>query len=604
MKSDLSTARKILSLLTRTEGRELLVLLGFILIGMVAEALGVGLVMPAIVLLTVPEDVAGLPARHLVDALGDPRREMLVVAGMALLVLVFVLKNAFLATLAWRQTRFTYGLGVQLARRLFRLYLSQPYTFHLQRNSVHLISSLTGDVEQVALGAASALTLVAESVVLVGLATLLALVEPLATVAVGLVVWLAAWTFLRMTRGMSHRWALARQYHGEMSFQHLQQGFGAVKDVILSGRPSEFVDRYVWHSTRRALAAQKHDTIRQLPRLFLEVLGVAAIAAMAAMMLAEGRRSAVLLPTLGVVAAAAFRIFPSLNRILYGLQLLRFAAPSIDRVHAEFTVLDGVPPRRAKTGPRFSGAVELVDVTYTYPAAAGPALRGVSMRIGCGESIGIIGPSGAGKSTLVNILLGLLVPDEGRVLVDGRDMRGDPGRWQGQIGYVPQSIYVMDDTVRRNVAFGLPDEDIDDAAVRSALGAAGLLRLVGQLPHGLDTVLGERGIRISGGELQRIGIARALYHDPAVVVFDEATSSLDIATEQEVMASVHARQGRRTIVIVSHRPTAIEHCDRIYELVGGQLVVGRRAGKGRGADAPGPAAGSRRSALRRLNPRP
>jgi ABC-type multidrug transport system fused ATPase/permease subunit len=583
MKNALSIARKILSLLTPIERRELMVLLGFMLIGMLAEALGVGLVMPAILLLTGPEAVAELPVQPLINALGALRRETLVVWGMAAFVLVFVLKNAFLATLAWRQTRFTYGLGVQLAQRLFRLYLSQSYTFHLQRNSAHLISSISGEVDRVTLGAASALTLVAESVVLVGLATLLALVEPLVTIGVGIVVWLVAWTFHRVTRGMTHRWALARQYHGNMSFQHLQQGFGAVKDVILSGRPSEFVDRFVWHNTRRALAAQKHDTIRQLPRLVLEVLAITAIASMTVVMLAEGRPSSVLLPTLGVFAAGAFRIFPSLNRILNDLQLLRFAVPSIERVHADFAMLDGVSPRPAERDPRFSGAVESVDVTYTYPSAAGPALRAVSVKIGCGESIGIIGPSGAGKSTLVNILLGLLVPDEGRVLVDGRDMRDEPRRWQAQIGYVPQSIYVMDDTLRCNVAFGLPIEDIDDAAVRRVLEAAGLHGLAGRLPHGLDTVLGERGIRISGGELQRIGIARALYHDPAVVVFDEATSSLDIATEREVMASVRARQGSRTIVIVSHRPTAIEHCDRIYELAGGRLAVDRRAGEGEGA---------------------
>src|SRR5262249_4532973 len=165
-------------------------------------------------------------------------------------------------------------------------------------------------------------------------------------------------------------------------------------------------------------------------------------------------------------------------------------------------------------------------------------------------------------------------PDAGRVLVDGRDIRDDSRGWQGQIGYVPQSIYVMDDTLRRNVAFALPDEEIDDVAVRKALGAAGLHGVLGRLPHGLDTVLGERGVRVSGGELQRIGIARALYHDPAVVVFDEATSSLDIPTERDVMASVHGRRGSKTIVVVSHRSTAIEHCDRIYELVGGRLNPG------------------------------
>src|SRR5262245_42910494 len=249
MKNDLSIARKILSLLTSSKRRELTVLLGLILIGMLAEALGVGLVMPVIVLLSNPEAGAGLPGQLLINALGGPRRETLVVSGMAVFVLVFVLKNAFLAVLAWRQTRFTHSLGVQLARRLFRLYLSQPYTFHLQRNSAQLINSICGEVDGVALGAAAALTLVAESMVLVGLATLLVLVAPMATIGVAVVMWLVAWTFHRATQGVTRRWALVQQHHRATSFQHLQQGFGAVRDVILSGRPFEFVDRYAWHNT-------------------------------------------------------------------------------------------------------------------------------------------------------------------------------------------------------------------------------------------------------------------------------------------------------------------------------------------------------------------
>ena len=261
------------------------------------------------------------------------------------------------------------------------------------------------------------------------------------------------------------------------------------------------------------------------------------------------------------------------------------------------------PPRPIERGRRFSQSVESVDVTYTYPSAARPALRGISLRIGRGESIGIIGPSGAGKSTLVNILLGLLLPDEGRVLVDGQDLRDDPRTWQLQIGYVPQSIYIMDDTLRRNVAFGLPGADIDDSAVWRALRIAGLQGFVERLPHGLDTVLGERGAQISGGELQRIAIARALYPDPAVLAFDEATSSLDVRTETDVMTSIRDLRRSKTIIIVSHRQTTIAHCDRIYALDRGRLVGDDRAPERQGADGGIPNSrgrGERRGASARL----
>jgi ABC-type multidrug transport system fused ATPase/permease subunit len=215
----------------------------------------------------------------------------------------------------------------------------------------------------------------------------------------------------------------------------------------------------------------------------------------------------------------------------------------------------------------------LSDIDFSYPAAARPALVGVSLTIRKGETVGLIGPSGSGKSTLVDVLLGMLVPAKGQVTVDGGDIFEDLRRWQDQIGYVPQSIYLTDDTLRRNVAFGIADEEIDDAAVDRALAAAQLQEFVASLPAGKETVVGERGVRLSGGQRQRIGIARALYHDPTVLVLDEATSALDTATEREVMQAVNALHGTKTIIIIAHRLTTVENCDRLYRLEEGRIAA-------------------------------
>ena len=265
---------------------------------------------------------------------------------------------------------------------------------------------------------------------------------------------------------------------------------------------------------------------------------------------------------------------PSVNKMLIAAQALRFGLTVIDSLHKEFSL--SIPELTKTRGPvafrPFHRALELNEITYAYPSAGEPSLKKVSLVLKHGEAVGIIGTSGAGKSTLVDILLGLLSPDSGEVRVDGRDIQENLRNWQDQIGYVPQSIFLIDDTLRRNVAFGLSDEQIDASAVQRAIRDAQLEEFVDSLPDGQETIVGERGVRLSGGQRQRIGIARALYHAPTVLVLDEATSSLDNATEQGVMESVHALQGDKTLVIVAHRFSTVEHCDHLFRLEKGRVV--------------------------------
>lgn len=258
------------------------------------------------------------------------------------------------------------------------------------------------------------------------------------------------------------------------------------------------------------------------------------------------------------------------------MQSLRFVKPVIESLYTETKLVAPVIKNTDSTRSTFRVALELSHINYSYPNAALPSLQDVSLTIRSGESVGFIGTSGAGKSTLVDILLGLLTPDTGTVRVDGKDIQDNLRNWQDQVGYVPQSIFLTDDTLRRNVAFGLPDEEIDDVAVQRAIKAAQLEVFLADLPDGLETMVGERGVRLSGGQRQRIGIARALYHDPAVLVLDEATSALDTATEHEVMLAVRALQRSKTVIIIAHRLSTVEHCDRLYRLERG-CVVGEGA---------------------------
>lgn len=573
--TELSAVRKIWTLLTAGQRRSVVVLLGLMVIGMLLETLSVGLMTPAISLLTQSNPMDNYPAlQSALHVLGNPDRQTLIMDGMLVLVGVYLIKALFLAFLSWRQMDFAYGVQVQLSQRLFSIYLCQPYTFQLQRNSAQLIRNVIGEVGMfLGNGILPGITLLTESLVLLGLCSLLVFVEPVGALVVVSVLGAVSWGYHRLTRGRIARWGEDRQYHEGLRIQHLQQGLGGAKDVKLLGREADFLEQFRVHNNQSARVGQMQSTLQCLPRLWLELFAVSGLAILVVSMLAQGRALEAVLPTLGLFATAAFRLIPSVNKVLGAVQMLRYGIPVVDLLHSELNLDTAELDDVRGPGIPFGSRLELSRVTYAYPGAARPALNDITLAIQRGESVGFIGASGAGKSTLVDILLGLLVPDFGDVQVDGRDIRKSLRNWQDQIGYVPQSIFLTDDTLRRNVAFGLSNERIDSAAVHRAIRAAQLEEYVSSLPDGLETIVGERGVRLSGGQRQRIGIARALYHDPAVLVLDEATSSLDTATERGVLQAVEALQGRKTILIVAHRLSTVEHCDRLYRLDQGRVVA-------------------------------
>jgi ATP-binding cassette, subfamily B, bacterial PglK len=577
----MTAAKKIFSILTTTERKSALLLLVLMSVGMLLEMLGISLVIPVIAILMQEDLIARYPAiQPVLEILGNPGHTQMVVDAMVGLVAIFLVKNLFLGFLAWRQARFAYGVQVQVSQRLFTNYLRQPYTFHLQRNSAQLIRNATGEVSLFTASIIGILSITSEFLVLLGIIALLLLVEPLGALISVVVLGGAAWIFFHITRARITRWGKARHYHEGLRIQHLQQGLGGAKDVKLLGRENEFLAQYRIHNIQTGRVGRNQVTLQQLPRLWLELLAVSGLALLVLSMLGQGRDTAAILPTLALFAAAAFRLIPSVNRVLNAMQSLRFAMPVVNNLHQELKLVmpDPVTSRGNNAGqakPAFKNEIRLSNISYTYHGAPNAALDDLSIVIRKDEFIGFIGSSGSGKSTLVDVILGLLTPITGQVVVDGQDIQQNLRIWQNQIGYVPQTIYLTDDTLRRNVAFGLPKDVIDDIAVRRAIRDAQLEEFVASLPKGLDTIVGERGVRLSGGQRQRIGIARALYHDPAVLVLDEATSALDTATESGVMQAVTSLRGSKTIVIVAHRLSTVEHCDRLY-----RLEKGRVAGEG------------------------
>jgi ATP-binding cassette, subfamily B, bacterial PglK len=565
---------KIYNILTLSERRGALVLFALMIVGMILETLGIGLIIPAITLMMQDDLVSKYSAvSSMVNFMGNPSQKELIAVAMLGLVGIYLFKNLFLGFLVWRQTHFTYGVQANVSQRLFAIYLQQPYTFHLQRNSAELIRNLTGEVGIFTTVLTSTLLLFSELLVLIGIVTLIFLVEPIGALFVMVVLGGAAWSFFRLTRERITRWGVERQHHDGLRIQHLQQGLGGAKDVKLLGREGDFLMRFHTHNIQSARVWRLQVTLQSFPRLILEQLAVTGLAILVLAMLLQGRDMTGIIPTLGLFAAAAFRLMPSTNRILSAVQTLRYSLPVVDTLCEEINLTTPEPAiQQTRNSEVFNNELSLTNITYHYPATTFPALDGISIKIRKGESVGFIGPSGSGKSTLVDLILGLLTPSAGHVKVDGYDIQLALRQWQDQIGYVSQTIYLTDDTFRRNIAFGLPDEQIDDAAVKLAIQAAQLEDFVSSLSDGMETIVGERGVRISGGQRQRIGIARALYHDPEVLVLDEATSALDTAIENDVMQAVMALHGKKTIIIVAHRLSTVEHCDSLYRLDQGKIV--------------------------------
>ncbi|MBO6538824.1 MAG: ABC transporter ATP-binding protein [Rhizobiaceae bacterium] len=562
---------RILEPLQRAKALGLLLLM---LIGMGLETLGVGLVLPAIALMTSSDMATAYPAiQPLLSALGNPTREMLIVMGMAAMAAVYALKALFLIYLAWVQAGFLFQLHASLSQRLLTSYLRQPYAFHLRRNSAELIRNVTTEVNLFTNAAQATLMLLTELLVILGIVALLFFVEPLGALAVGFVLGLAAMAFYRVFRSRILTWGKKRQHHEGLRIQHVQQGLGGAKDVKLLGREADFLDQYRMHNQANAAMLQRQYFMQLLPRLFLEVLAVCSLAGLVAIMAMQGKSLDQILPILGVFGAAAFRLLPSVNRSMTSLQATRFALPVIQTLHKELTGIDSAFPLPNAVPIRFESEIRLDNVTMYYEGSDRAAVENVSIVIPKGASVGFIGDSGGGKSTLIDVLLGLLTPSGGRVLVDGCDISDNLRGWQSHIGYVPQAIFLTDDTIRRNIAFGIADADIDDEAVASAMYSARLDEFVASLPEGLNTVVGERGVRLSGGQRQRIGIARALYHDPDVLVLDEATSSLDNATEKRIMDTVDAVRGKKTIIMVAHRLSTVENCDHLFRVTAGRVAA-------------------------------
>lgn len=483
---------------------------------------------------------------------------------------------------------FSYNHHADLQKRLLKAYLTVPYTFHLQNNTALLIQIVSEETQRFCNNVFLPTLLAAANGILIFLiVSLLALTNFIATVSIAGLILLVFALYLQFRHSLV-LWGKEASEAGTEVIRIVNHSIGSIKETRVIGCESYFEAQLETQVKRRSAAFSAFMTFNQVPRLVLEAALILFLVGLISLTLIQQRNVNQIIPTLTVFGLASIRLLPSVSHFITAFGLIKNSSYTLQTLYLNLKEVEQatLKPEKLENHPNFlqpelslasstipfRNCIELTNVTYSYPGIEQPALKQISLKVLKGQSIALIGKSGAGKTTLVDLILGLLIPESGDICVDEQSIYPKLRAWQNLVGYIPQSIFLMDDSLARNIAFGVPDELIDYEKLESAIRYAQLEELIKQLPDGLQTQLGERGVRLSGGQRQRVGIARALYHEREVLVLDEATAALDNETERLVTEAIQTLSGTKTLIIIAHRLTTVKHCDRIYLMEKGEIV--------------------------------
>jgi len=490
--------------------------------------------------------------------------------ALLLFFLFYLVKIFFLIWYMWFETKFIYSFKENLSSRLFEKYINQNFNFFHGRNSSEFLRNITFGVDHVATYLMLALKLLLENLVLLAILGFLTYMNWLLTLAIVLTFFSLSAAYMLFFKDKLNTWGLLRQANLQKRIQFMQEGFEGVKSIKLLGREIFFFNKFKKHNLELSVISIKADFFKNIPRLLFELLGITAIIVVFFVLFDNKKSSVEIIQMIAVYAVASFRILPSVNRILQSLQSMKFNYPSLDKVYFEFKSFKNEKINLLK---EFSFKKNiLVNIkNFKHSETSKFEMKDIRFTINKGQKIGIIGPSGSGKSSLIDIVTGILQPNDGDVFVDGISIFSNLRGWQNLIGFVPQKIFILDDTLKKNILFGLDEKNYSDEMIYKLIKKMNLEILLNRLPDGLNGKLGEKGLNLSGGEIQRIGICRALIYDPEILFLDEATSALDTFTETQILNELNYFK-EKTIVSIAHRINTLRNCDKIYSIDNGKIV--------------------------------
>lgn len=502
----------------------------------------------------------------------------LAVFGAFALITIYLFKNLFMLFYSYMNGKFMLNRVLFLQNRIFRAYMNSPYTFYISRNSSELLRNINSEVTKIVNGTLQPALLISLNVITtVVVVAGLVVVEPLIT-GLGIIFFGGfAFLFLRMTKNAISRYGSESLAHRKSMTKAILEGLQGFKDAKVLKRERYFLSEYNQHAHKHKVYDIKNMILNTLPRQIIEMLALSGILFIAVVMVLQGREVSTIVPMIALFGAAVMKLKPSINSIIGDVNRLRYNIYSVEAVYEDLTYLEEryeqEPSPRLGEKLRLNHEIRLKNLDYAYPDQSQPAIKNINITIPKNKAVAFVGPSGVGKTTLVDVILGLLVPQRGSITVDGLNVFSNLDAWQRNIGYIPQFINLLDDSIRRNICFGIPEDEVDEEMLQTAIEIAQLKDFLSTLDDGVETVVGERGVRLSGGQRQRIGIARALYNNPQVLVMDEATSALDNITERVLIKAIERLRGDRTIIMIAHRLTSVKNCDTIYMMKDGEVIA-------------------------------
>ena len=572
--------KKLRYILDRKQKIHLCILAVMIFIGGLLETLSVSALLPVVWMIIDPVKAGNNRiVQSVMQVLGIRDVSSLMIPLLVGMVFMYIFKNLFLLALANEQSRFICYNRNKIISKVLREFLNRPYEFYLDADIPTVFRLTDSDIPHVFTMMMAMISLASECVVFVMLSAVLLLTNWQMLLFLVVVFGLITFVMLVVLKPRISCLGSANQKIQTRIAKWRIQAIYGIKDVKVLHRESFFADNYEESGKVGAAVSRKYTVLNTIPRLFIETIFICSILLFLIIQILLGNDISNMIPMFTVFGLAAVRLMPSVNRINTAITEISYCSPCLDYVYENMNINElskktnqALLPVDPDKDMQLRREITLKDITYAYPNTEKKIFDHADMVVPCGKSVGIMGPSGAGKSTIVDILLGLLKIQGGAITCDGVNIFDNYPAWLSQIGYIPQSIYLVDESIRNNIAFGIADEEIDDERIWAVLEEAQLKDFILTLPDGLDTTIGDRGVRISGGQRQRLGIARALYHNPSILVFDEATSALDNDTEAAVMEAINSFHGKKTMVIIAHRLNTIEKCDIVYKVDEGKIV--------------------------------
>ena len=568
----MSKIKKLWYILEKKEKKNIYLLMIMMVFGMILELIGISSIIPLIIIIFDQNYLTKLSFINNLYSFQNLNIDNLIFLFFSITILIYLFKFLYLAFLYWKLNKFIFGLNANLSERLLKIYISMDFLSHIQRNSSELISNIIIEANKYSQQVVGPLLrILSELIVFMGIIALLFYFEPIGTSITIIIFFFFSLIFVLLSSNYLGSWGTARIINEKLRIKHTQQGIEGIKEIKIDNAEDQFIEKFSLPNILSLRAQAKHTTLLEIPRVGIELIALISIIIIIYLVYSNSNNNfSELLIIVGIFSASTLRILPSINKIIVAFQNLRFGIPVIEKLYEEILKKNKEEFVKKTNNILFNENMNLKNLYFRYPNREKNIIENLNLEIKKGKSIGIFGDSGSGKSTLISLVVGLIKPDKGEILIDNINIQNNLQSWRQSISFVSQRVFLLDDTIKNNILFG--NEDFNEELFFNSLSAARLKNFIETLPDGINTTIGERGVLLSGGQIQRIGIARALYKKPKLLILDESTNALDQETEIKLINDVHKLSDKCNIIIISHKMSTLKNCDFIYKIENKKIV--------------------------------